>query len=926
MDIIIDLKNEKRSKVNVEMSWKISVAERKDNFWDKLPWIRNNQNIERHVYVTIQNISVPKEIVYDKDKLFSIVSKQQEFGMETFPVGIWLTQQDTPFQLFFNQQAISDCNEAQQRIPKKYSISFDVVVLDEANNKIDSHQESINITFASLDIKPCFAINIEKHIIQYNSQLSEVKVGEIVAWIEEAYKYTPKLSIETKIGIFDRTTDMGDVLFFKNKDGSRTQEWKDLLKPSRKELQRFEMYIDLSRISNPIEETECLTIESHSKFSVEYSPEIMLGTNKLDDLKLKFYRLSDLEKGKSIQEVSDEIRTSDNGFQTRHLHVGGDFDFIELTVPDGSDTCNALIIPKFKPCPATISKFTFCVDFGTTNTHVAYVSKMLGDVSSVTVNQIDNFSILRSEIQENDDSQIMILNDDRGAGYFVKFPTFLQREFVPFEIDKKKGIHYPMRTSTWEKIQQEGNLKCFSSINIGFNYDNELIKEGNTQGMYRTNIKWAKNDILAPTRLQEYFKEQLWMMKGKSALNGGGGDFKVVATYPLSMSVPEVQAFKNAWKSAARWLNINEANIKFEIESVAPYYSFLAGLKFGQPYMNLDIGGGTTDILHVNPKPGGKDASAVFSALFAANDIWGDGVNDANNKLENGFIDFYMQSDAYKILPDTKKLELKAVLEKAGLSSSDFISYLFTHDKDAKDPLNFSQTITSSSEMMRVIIVHFASLMYYTAIILDLAELKIPKKITFTGMGSKYIKLITDDEATLSLIVSRIFAYYGKLVDNNDLRAANIQIQFSEEPKLVTAQGGLIMESKPLKDHLIPDNCLCHGYTNEEYGTTVTYGQMSSMKKGILDSFNKFCGLFVEDSMVQALSKLGLDIPTNFVNTMKEYAESSFDIVLNDNSDEQKAQFAIGDPMFFWPLKETLYQMTKECNQEALNNKEKEHQ
>ena len=58
---------------------------------------------------------------------------------------------------------------------------------------------------------------------------------------------------------------------------------------------------------------------------------------------------------------------------------------------------------------------------------------------------------------------------------------------------------------------------------------------------------------------------------------------------------------------------------------------------------------------------------------------------------------------------------------------------------------------------------------------------------------------------------------------------------------------------------------------------------------------------------------------------MKCMAESSFDIVLNANSDEQKAQFAIGDPMFFWPLKETLYQMTKECCQEDLNNKEKEH-
>lgn len=188
-------------------------------------------------------------------------------------------------------------------------------------------------------------------------------------------------------------------------------------------------------------------------------------------------------------------------------------------------------------------------------------------------------------------------------------------------------------------------------------------------------------------------------------------------------------------------------------------------------------------------------------------------------------------------------------------------------------------------------------------------------------MGSKYIKLITDDEATLSLIVSRIFTYYGKIIDNDDLIGANIQIQFSKEPKLVTAQGGLIMDSRPLKDHLIPDNCLCHGYEDEEYGTTVTYGQMALKKKSVLDSFYKFCDLFAEDSIVQALSQLGLDISTDFVNTMKSYAESSFDIVLNENSDEQKAQFAIGDPMFFWPLKETLYQMTKECAQEALNNK-----
>ena len=313
MDIIIDLKNDKRSKVNVEMSWKISVAERKGNIWDRLPWVRNNQNIERRVYVDIQNIFVPKELRYDKDSLFSIVSDQQEFKKKSFPVQINLIQKDTPFQLYFNQQAIIDCSESQQRVPKKYTICFDVVVLDESNNKIDSHKESINITFAPLDVKPRFAINLEKETIKYNSQLSELKIGEIVTWIDESYLYTPKLNIDTRIGIFDGTSDMGDVLFFKE-GGRRVQEWNGLLKPSRKELRRFEMYIDLSRISNPIEEEKCLTIENKSKFSVEYSPEIIQPLAELtEQIIIKRDGQSAELKVMIGDDVDDTLNYMDNG-------------------------------------------------------------------------------------------------------------------------------------------------------------------------------------------------------------------------------------------------------------------------------------------------------------------------------------------------------------------------------------------------------------------------------------------------------------------------------------------------------------------------------------------------------------------------------------------------------------------------------------
>lgn len=323
MDIIIDLKNDKRSKVNVEMSWKISVAERKGNIWDRLPWVRNNQNIERCVYVDIQDISMPKEIIYDKETLFSIVCDQQEFGLKSLPVEICLTQKDTPFQLYFNQQAIKDCSESQQRIPKKYTISFNVVVLDESKNKIDSHKENINITFAPLNIKPRFAINLEEVSIKYNSQISELKIGEIVTWIDESYLYTPKLNIDTRIGLFDGTSDMGDVLFFKE-GGRRVQEWKGLLKPSRKELRRFEMYIDLSRISNPIEEEKCLTIENKSKFSVEYSPEIIQPLAELtEQLIIKRDGQSAELKVMIGDDVDDTLNYMDNG---KNINVS-DFSF-----------------------------------------------------------------------------------------------------------------------------------------------------------------------------------------------------------------------------------------------------------------------------------------------------------------------------------------------------------------------------------------------------------------------------------------------------------------------------------------------------------------------------------------------------------------------------------------------------------------------
>lgn len=644
---------------------------------------------------------------------------------------------------------------------------------------------------------------------------------------------------------------------------------------------------------------------------------VMLGST-LQDLKIKFYRFLDLsndEQSQCLNNVKDEKRTNDpsDRFETRHINIPSSFDLIEICVNHDNESFHGLIIPRFKQIPSVTQKFTFCVDFGTTNTQVSYVRRAINSNAVINIAQIKSFDI------SEEDAQIMLLNDDKGFGFFLKFKTFLQREFVPSIIGQSCDVSYPMRTTSWEINTRVATLKMFENMNIGFNYDKELSVNDSLPGQYKTNIKWAVNDVLARDRMREYFKQLLWMMKSKSALNGGGVDFEVIATYPQSMRVMEASVFKQSWKTAAQQLKTN-VEPKFELESVAPYYSFLSELSYGKPYMNLDIGGGTTDILHVRPIPGKNDQTAVFSAIFAANDIWGDGCNDASTPKENGFVTFYEMSPERESLSDAKKLELTSVCQNAS-SSADIMSYLFSHDNDVDAPTHISQAIQGSVEMMRIPIVHFTSLMYYVAFVLDLAELKIPKAITFTGMGSKYIKLISDDEVALGQVISKIFSFYGQQVNNSELLNANIEIKFAPEPKLVTASGGLIMNSRPKSQRLVPDNCLCHGYDSEEYGHSIYYRDIQDSKSKVIAEFKKFTNIFKYQPVIDAYAKLGHPITSNIDSELVEIAESSFDLMINQNSDPGIKDFPVEDPMFFWPLKDTLYQLGKICAGKAIQRK-----
>lgn len=69
------------------------------------------------------------------------------------------------------------------------------------------------------------------------------------------------------------------------------------------------------------------------------------------------------------------LKGNNSQLSTDHIRVKS-FSFMELEIPSEGKEVRALILPIFKkvnsnPAAAT-EDFTFSLDFGTTNTHVAY--------------------------------------------------------------------------------------------------------------------------------------------------------------------------------------------------------------------------------------------------------------------------------------------------------------------------------------------------------------------------------------------------------------------------------------------------------------------------------------------------------------------------------------------------------------------------
>lgn len=646
---------------------------------------------------------------------------------------------------------------------------------------------------------------------------------------------------------------------------------------------------------------------------------------RMSDLSLEFYN-RDFVTPLNEEVVSRKIRTEEGKKITEYYTVGTSMSDHEGGKP-GTFTVmrvvkngiGGMIVPLFKQAAVSNDKYVFCVDFGTANTNVAYAlaeSYTTGEGSEL---RVSDKSIKTLEYAK-ESGQMAMLNMEGSEGTTTELNPMVEQEFIPSAIGTK-DLKFPIRTIACARYQvAQGEQDLFGDVNIAFNTD----KYGNSKKLYSypTELKWSlDNNVKKLTAA--FFQELLWICKNKVAELGGDPKFEFYFTYPQTMQ--NTPSLMRGWEQAAKKIRTNahifNQNVKSAngkrlnlYEGIAPWYRAVSktdgNVFYTDEFLNVDIGGGSTDVIFIQSPVKGSQREMKgfsFSAKFAANDLWGDGVS--GHDKTNGFLKFF-ENEVKPLLNDKAQKDYEEYADRSS-RSEDVIGYIFSNRNT-----EFVEQLIVNEKMRLPMLVHFAATIYYVARTLAMAQLQMPKHIYFSGMGSLYLKYITEDTEVLSDIIRAIFRYAGLKVVDKEGREKPLNVGFTENPKKVTAEGALLMFNATkagLTDKVVKSEELNYhlydGEEDEEEEIEIKFEDVDRYAAPVKKEVEKFLALFSDKAFKKAISNLEGNTQKLNTEDFSQWTNQGFDMAKDHEYPSAEGDSPIKDVLFFWPMKHAIYML-----------------
>ena len=627
------------------------------------------------------------------------------------------------------------------------------------------------------------------------------------------------------------------------------------------------------------------------------------------------FRFDFYYEGEIIRDVPVDCRNKERGlfdFKAETYTVqNSNFDFIRVSNKSGVSN---VIIPNFL-VHQNLEDYEFAVDLGTSNTHIEF--KKAGKNSSDSFNYKDSEAIISTFfVQSYREIQGKLIPLD-----LIDENDLMVRDFIPAVVGDDSDFSFPTRTalSYAKSTDWTEKLRIFGLINFDITYNKKLGIAYNAKPM--VNIKWSSRPN-AQSAMQAYIRNIMMIIRNKVIANNGNlARTKITWFYPNSMSPRRLTQLRMAWNDSYEELFNPEGSTRNLSESVAPIQFYFRRYATATNLINVDIGGGTTDIAF------SSNGRVVYitSFKFAANSLFEDSFSDINPN--NGIVDWF-KNDILGLLQSKPELnELVNIFNSNLGQPANMASFLFSLKDNsatkslARNNIDFNKILQNDTKFKVVFILFYTAIIYHIAQIVKAKGLTVPRHIAFSGNGSKIISIISSDPKILGKYTKVIFekvlgTEYGSALDI-------LGLEQGSNPKESTCKGGLIAAEAYDEE---PETLVLRDSSGKLASASDTYASISDNHKAevvkTVKDFFKFA-LTEIPSAFNLDNNFGVDNVTMKIakdectKDLETYLDKGIELSIKESGNIDNP---IEDAITFYPIKGVLQTLSSKIQEYYLEN------
>jgi hypothetical protein len=631
-------------------------------------------------------------------------------------------------------------------------------------------------------------------------------------------------------------------------------------------------------------------------------------TDKQQPFDIKFYRQNSVDFIAPTQSTMRSSLTKGHQATSNYLMLNQVFDYLTIS----KDGQTGLLLPAFPIWQEGVKQYTFAIDFGTTNSHIEYAE------GGSTPKPFD--------ITEAD-TQLVTMDDSNWEVMPRELQAYFLYEMLPTHIGKE--FKFPTRTALaeGEGLQFSGALMTYGDFNPAMYYEKY---KNIPQSLITTSLKWASvADATHEKRVRAYIETLLLMVRNKVLLGGGSlQNTRIIWFYPTSMSHFVMTGLENIWNDLHKKYFPTARPLVRYSESEAPYYYRAGATPSVHPSVNIDIGGGSTDIVVF------KDDKPVLlsSCRFAGNVLFSNGYIKGPS-LENGFVKVFQPvverflSENYYKLFDLNDVH-NQLKDASRNYSSDLMSFFFSLDSNKHSQLlanhldfTFTKVLAADTDFKIMYYLFFGCQMFHVAQLMKAEGLSLPQHIFFSGNASKILSVldISSDWRSLSNIARIIF----EKVYATPYHREGIQIHKNAEPKEATCRGGIQKSASPIHaSNIAIKNTVLVGDENQTAisetdgifsGSQMKYeGIDDALKQSVIEEVRRCLKILLLE-LPNSFSLANFGIPVGkmeaYYNVIDSNLAGYLQAGLMDRLVNTDAKETIGESLFFYPLVGGLHKL-----------------